>query len=221
MSDTPVVELRQVSKTFDDVKAVDNVTLQIPTGGIVALLGPSGCGKTTTLRLIHRLEEATSGQLLARGQDVRNQPPARAVAQETGVDEVHAELLPADKVAAVEALVSRYGSVAMVGADVNDAPALGRATVGIALGAAGSDAAIETVDIALMSDDLTRLPWLIHHSRRTLTIIRQNIGFSLAVKALFVLLTFVGFAALWAAIAADMGASLLVICNGLRLLRQP
>lgn len=149
-----------------------------------------------------------------------NQPTAHAIAQETGVDEFRAELLPADKVTAVEALVSRYGSVAMVGDGVNDAPALGRATVGIAMGAAGSDAAIETADIALMSDDLSRLPWLIRHSRRTLAVIRQNIAFSLAVKAIFVVLTFVGFASLWAAIAADMGASLLVIFNGLRLLRH-
>jgi Cd2+/Zn2+-exporting ATPase len=147
-----------------------------------------------------------------------NRETAEAIAQETGVDEVHAELLPGDKVTVMESLVSKYGSVAMVGDGVNDAPALGRATVGIAMGAAGSDAAIETADIALMSDDLAKLPWLVRHSRRTLAVIRQNIAFSLAVKALFVLLTFAGFASLWAAIAADMGASLLVIFNGLRLL---
>ena len=148
-----------------------------------------------------------------------NQGTADSIARETGVDEVHAELLPADKVIAVETLVARYGTVAMVGDGVNDAPAMGRATLGIAMGAAGSDAAIETADIALMSDDLAKLPWLIRHSRRTLTIIRQNIGFSLFVKAVFVILTFLGSASLWAAIAADMGASLIVIFNGLRLLR--
>jgi Cd2+/Zn2+-exporting ATPase len=148
-----------------------------------------------------------------------NDGTARAIADATGVDEVHAELLPADKVSAVEALVEKYGDVAMVGDGVNDAPALGRASLGIAMGAVGSDAAIETADIALMSDDLSKLPWLIKHSRRTLAIIYQNITFSLAVKSLFVILTFTGFASLWAAIAADMGASLLVIFNGLRLLR--
>lgn len=147
-----------------------------------------------------------------------NQETARAIAAETGVDEVHAELLPVDKVTAVENLVAKYGDVAMVGDGVNDAPALGRANLGIAMGAAGSDAAIETADIALMSDDLSRLPWLVRHSRRTLAIIRQNIVFSLSVKALFVVLTFAGYASLWAAIGADMGASLLVIFNGLRLL---
>ena len=148
-----------------------------------------------------------------------NQGTADAIAKQAGIDEVRAELLPEDKVDAVEKLVEQYGHVAMIGDGVNDAPALARASLGLAMGAAGSDAAIETADIALMSDDLSKLPWLIHHSRRTLSIIRQNIGFSLAVKALFVVLTFAGYASLWAAIAADMGASLLVIGNGLRLLR--
>jgi len=149
-----------------------------------------------------------------------NQGTAEAIGKEAGIDEVHAELLPEDKVAAVEDLVEKYGAVAMIGDGVNDAPALARASLGLAMGAAGSDAAIETADIALMSDDLSKLPWLIHHSRRTLNIIRQNIGFSLAIKALFVVLTLAGYSSLWAAIAADTGASLLVIANGLRLLRK-
>ncbi len=147
-----------------------------------------------------------------------NSGTANVIARKVGVDEAMSELLPADKVAAIEDLVNRFGQVAMVGDGVNDAPALARASLGIAMGAAGSDAAIETADIALMSDDLTKLPWLIGHSQRTVTIIRQNIGFSLVVKAAFVLLTFGGLASLWAAIAADMGASLLVTFNGLRLL---
>lgn len=149
-----------------------------------------------------------------------NAATARQIALETGVDEVRAELLPADKVAAIEALVAKYGHVAMVGDGINDAPALARASLGIVMGAAGSDAAIETADIALMSNDLAKLPWLIRHSRRTLAIIHQNVGFSLLVKAVFVALTFLGSASLWMAIAADMGASLLVTFNGLRLLRK-
>jgi Cd2+/Zn2+-exporting ATPase len=148
-----------------------------------------------------------------------NRGTAEAIARETGIDEVRAEMLPAEKVAAIDELLARYGVVAMIGDGVNDAPAMARATISIAMGAAGSDAAIETADVALMADDLSKLPWLIRHSRRTLGVIRQNITFSLAVKAVFVVATFAGLASLWAAIAADMGASLLVIANGLRLLR--
>ena len=149
-----------------------------------------------------------------------NRATAEAIAKQTGIDEVRAELLPGDKVAAVEDLVRRYGSVAMVGDGVNDAPAMGRADLGIAMGAMGSDAAIETADIALMSDDLSKVPWLVLHSRATLAVIRQNVAFSIAVKLLFTVLTVVGFASLWGAIAADVGASLLVVLNGLRLLNR-
>lgn len=148
-----------------------------------------------------------------------NQGTADAMATATAVDEVRGELLPADKVRAVEQLVEKYGHVAMVGDGVNDAPAMARATVAIAMGAAGSDAAIETADIALMSDDLAKIPWLVGHSRRALSIVRQNIALSLTIKGIFVVLTFGGVASLWAAIAADMGVSLVVISNALRLLR--
>jgi Zn2+/Cd2+-exporting ATPase len=150
-----------------------------------------------------------------------NKATAAAIGSSTGVDEVRAELLPEDKVAAIESLLSQYKQVGMVGDGVNDAPALGRATIGIAMGSMGTDAAIETADIALMSDDLSKLSWLIHHSRKTLRIIRQNVVFSLVVKAIFVILTMLGQASLWAAISADMGASLLVVMNALRLASKP
>lgn len=166
---------------------------------------------------IHDLRAAGVERIIMLTGD--NEGTARAIARDLAIDEALAELLPEDKIAAVEELVARCGSVAMVGDGVNDAPAMARASLGIAMGAAGSDAAIETADIVLMSDDLSRLPWLVRHSRRTLSVIRQNIGFALSVKALFVVLAFLGQASLWAAIAADMGASLLVIFNGLRLLR--
>jgi Cd2+/Zn2+-exporting ATPase len=148
-----------------------------------------------------------------------NRGTAEAIARSAGIDEVRAELLPSDKVDAVESLVQQYGQVAMVGDGINDAPAMGRASLAIAMGAAGSDTAIEAADVALMSDDLAKVPWLIKHSRRTMSIIRQNIGLSLVVKAVFVALTLLGHASLWAAIAADMGVSLVVISNALRLLR--
>lgn len=148
-----------------------------------------------------------------------NQPTAQAIAKASGVDSFRAELMPEDKVAVVEELVKRYETVAMIGDGVNDAPALARASLGIAMGAVGTDAALETADIALMTDDLSRIPWLIHHARRTLAIIHQNIAASLAVKVVFVILTFLGHASLWAAIAADTGMSLLVVFNALRLLK--
>ncbi len=148
-----------------------------------------------------------------------NQVTAENIARQIGLNEVHAELLPADKVKKVSQLVEQYGNVAMIGDGINDAPALARASLGIAMGVMGSDAAIETADIALMGDDLSKLPWLIKHSKRTLRIIRQNIVFALSLKAAFAILAFAGVATLWQAIAADMGASLLVVANGLRLLK--
>jgi len=149
-----------------------------------------------------------------------NRGTAEAVGRAVGADEVRAELLPEGKMDAIREVERLYGSVAMVGDGVNDAPALAAATVGIAMGAAGTDAAVETADIALMSDDLTRLPWLVRHARRSMRVIRQNIVFALSVKAAFMTLALLQLATLWMAIAADMGASLLVIFNALRLLND-
>jgi Cd2+/Zn2+-exporting ATPase len=148
-----------------------------------------------------------------------NAGTAQAVAAQAGVDEVRANLLPGDKVSAIEALLAEYGTVAMVGDGVNDAPALARSSVGIAMGGAGSDQALETADVALMGDDLALLPFVIRLSRATRSIIVQNVAFSLAIKAIFLLLALGGVATLWMAVFADVGASLLVILNGMRLLR--
>jgi Cd2+/Zn2+-exporting ATPase len=144
---------------------------------------------------------------------------ARAVACEIGVDEFHAELMPEDKVAAVDELRRRFGAVAMVGDGVNDAPALASADVGIVMGAAGSDAAIETADVALMADELLKIPYALRLSRATLRNIKINLAISLVMKAAFVVAAITGAATLWMAIVADTGASVIVIANALRLLR--
>jgi Cd2+/Zn2+-exporting ATPase len=143
---------------------------------------------------------------------------ADAVAQKAGIDEVHAGLLPENKVRLVETLQGRYGRVAMVGDGVNDAPAMAKATVGIAMGAAGTDAALETADVALMNDDLSRLPFAIRLSRRAARIVRANIAFALGIKLVFLALALAGISTLWMAVLADTGASLVVTLNGLRML---
>jgi len=142
-------------------------------------------------------------------------------AQIGGLDAIHADLLPEEKVSVLAALKAQHGRVAMVGDGINDAPALAAATVGIAMGGAGSAQALETADVALMQDDLAHLPDAVRTSRRAHRIIRQNIVFSLVVKGLFLALMLPGQATLWMAVAADMGASLLVALNGMRLLQQP
>jgi Cd2+/Zn2+-exporting ATPase len=148
-----------------------------------------------------------------------NEATARTIAAAAGVDEFQAGLLPEQKVKAVEGLLREYGQVAMVGDGVNDAPALARATVGVAMGSAGTDAALETADVALMADDLGKLPLAVRLSRRARRIIGQNVALSLGIKAVFLALALGGWATLWMAVFADMGASLMVTLNGMRLLR--
>lgn len=138
-----------------------------------------------------------------------------------GVDEYRAGLLPEDKVAAVQALREAHGKVIFVGDGVNDAPALAAADVGVAMGSAGTDVALETADIALMADDLSKLPATIRFARRAERIIRANITFALVTKAAFLGLAMAGQATLWMAVLADVGASLLVVANGMRALRAP
>lgn len=147
-----------------------------------------------------------------------NRGAAQAIADKLGVDEVKAELLPNEKLDMIRQLLAENGKVAMVGDGVNDAPALATSTVGISMGVAGTDTALETADIALMADDLSKLPFTIKLSRKALGIIKQNIAFSLLVKGIFIALTFVGITNLWLAVFADTGAAIIVIINGMRLL---
>ena len=143
---------------------------------------------------------------------------AEAIGTQVGIDTIRGNQLPEDKLAAVKALSIRY-KTGMIGDGINDAPALAQAHIGFAMGAMGTDTAIETADIALMDDDLRKLPTFIRLSQRTHTLLIQNIALAIGIKALFLLLTLLGIGTLWMAVFADVGASLIVVGNGLRLLR--
>jgi Cd2+/Zn2+-exporting ATPase len=148
-----------------------------------------------------------------------NDRTAAAMAEQLGLSEHRAGLLPADKVKAVAELDALYGPTGMVGDGVNDAPALAAARVSVALGGVSSGAALESADIVLMADDLRSLPWIVRHSRNTLARIRENIILALVTKSVVLVLAILGLANLWAAVGADVGTSLLVTLNALRLLR--
>ena len=145
---------------------------------------------------------------------------ARAIAAEVGIDDVRGDQLPEDKLRAIESLAADGRAVGMVGDGINDAPALARARIGFAMGAMGSDAAIETADVALMDDDLRKIPAFVRLSRATYAVLVQNIVFALTIKAIFLVLTLAGYGTMWMAVFADAGASLIVVANGLRLVRR-
>jgi len=148
-----------------------------------------------------------------------NVATAKAIAKQAGIDDARGNLLPEDKLAAIEELQRQYGYVAMTGDGINDAPALARSNIGFAMGGAGTDTAMEAADVMIMNDDLRRIPEAIRLSRKTQAILWQNITLALGIKGIFLLLALFNGATMWMAVFADMGASLLVVFNGLRMLR--
>jgi Cd2+/Zn2+-exporting ATPase len=184
--------------------------------GIIAIGDTLRANAADAIRALH--DAGVESVMMLSGD---NQRTVDFIAKQVGIDDPRGDLLPDDKVGAVKALREKFGVVGMVGDGVNDAPAMATATVGIAMGVAGTDAAIETADIALMQDDLAKIAETIRLGRRTLAIIRFNIAFSLSLKLIFLVLTLMGYASLWLAILADTGATLLVVANALRLLRTP
>lgn len=184
---------------------------------ILALIAVSDEIRESSKEAIRKLHElGIEKTIMLTGDNIGT---AKAIGAAAGVHEIEAELLPQDKLTIIKGWKQKFDRVAMVGDGVNDAPALAASTVGIAMGGAGTDTALETADIALMGDDLSKLPYTIRLSRKTLKIIKQNITFSLVIKILALLLIAPGWLTLWMAIFADMGATLLVTLNSLRLLR--
>lgn len=174
--------------------------------------------RETSIEAIRELHELGIKTLMLTGD---NELTAKAIATRVGIDDARGDLLPEDKLRIVGEMAAMHGYVGMVGDGINDAPALAKADIGFAMGAAGTDTAIETADVALMQDDLRKVPEFIRLSRRAGQVLTQNIAFAIGVKVVFFALALTGLATLWMAVFADMGASLLVVANGLRLLRIP
>ena len=193
------------------------VILLIDSVGPLALFAVADTVKESSREAIRELHELGVKTLMLTGD---NPHTANAIAAQVGIDEAQGNLLPEDKLKAIEALYAKGHNVGMVGDGINDAPALARAEIGFAMAAAGTDTAIETADVALMDDDLRKIPAFIRLSRSTSSILKQNIALALVIKAIFLTVTFLGLATMWMAVFADMGVSLLVVFNGLRLLRK-
>ena len=196
-------------------RAANTTVLVMVEDAVLAVLAVADPIRNTSREAVADLRALGMHPVMLSGDNART---AQAVGAQLGIDDVRAELLPEDKQRAVAELTA-LGATGMVGDGVNDAPALARADIGFAMGAAGTDTAVEAADVALMQDDLRKLPAFIRLSRKTGVVLRQNIAFSIAVKVVFFALAATGHAGLWMAVLADMGASLLVALNGLRVAR--
>lgn len=204
-------------KLFALEKQGKSVVLLLDKSGPLALFAVADTVKDTSREAIQQLHDLGIKTLMLTGD---NSHTAKAIADQVGIDQAQGDLLPTDKLQAIEALYAKGHRVGMVGDGINDAPALARSEIGFAMAAAGTDTAIETADVALMDDDLRKIPAFIRLSRQTSSILKQNIALALVIKAIFLAVTFLGMATMWMAVFADMGVSLLVVFNGLRLLRK-
>jgi len=204
-------------KLFALEKQGKSVVLLLDKSGPLALFAVADTVKDTSREAIQQLHELGIKTLMLTGDNTHT---AKAIADQVGIDQAQGDLLPTDKLQAIEALYAKGHRVGMVGDGINDAPALARSEIGFAMAAAGTDTAIETADVALMDDDLRKIPAFIRLSRQTSSILKQNIALALVIKAIFLAVTFLGMATMWMAVFADMGVSLLVVFNGLRLLRK-
>ncbi|MNK87999.1 putative cadmium-transporting ATPase [compost metagenome] len=204
-------------KLFALEKQGKSVVLLLDSSGPLALFAVADTVKVSSREAILQLHDLGIKTLMLTGDNVHT---AQAIAAQVGIDEAKGDLLPGDKLQAIEALYAQGHRVGMVGDGINDAPALARSEIGFAMAAAGTDTAIETADVALMDDDLRKIPAFIRLSRQTSSILKQNIALALVIKAIFLGVTFAGVATMWMAVFADMGVSLLVVFNGLRLLRK-
>jgi Cd2+/Zn2+-exporting ATPase len=194
-----------------------SVVLLLDKSGPLALFAVADTVKDSSREAIQQLHELGVKTLMLTGD---NPHTARAIAEQVGIDSAKGNLMPGDKLEAIEALYAKGHRVGMVGDGINDAPALARSEIGFAMAAAGTDTAIETADVALMDDDLRKIPAFIQLSRKTSTVLKQNIFLALVIKLIFLAMTFAGLATMWMAVFADMGVSLLVVFNGLRLLKK-
>ena len=192
------------------------VTLLADDGGIIALFAVADTIKESSRQAIAELKALGVTPVMLTGD---NTATARTIAAEAGIEESQGNLLPEDKLIEIKALQKRFGATAMTGDGINDAPALAQADIGFAMGAMGTDIAMEAADVVVMNDDLRRIPETIRLSRKTHAVLVQNISLALGIKAVFMVLALLGTATMWMAVFADMGATLLVVANGLRLMR--
>ncbi len=207
-------ELEATLRTHEE--AGRTVSLLASDAGALALFAVADTIKPSSKQAVAELAAMGITPVMLTGD---NQATALAIAHEAGITDVRGNLLPEDKLAAIKAMQTTYGPTAMTGDGINDAPALAQADIGVAMGAAGTDIAMEAADVVIMNDDLRRIAETVRLSRKTHNVLWQNIALALGIKAAFLLLAIFDNATMWMAVFADMGASLLVVANGLRLLR--